>query len=283
MSKLTPQDSAQQTASDRVTPSQWQDWMARIVPVLYLTILTLSLPTILTQSFVVSDLAATQERKLQHQLRAISIKILAHGEPIGSGVLLHRHQQVYTVVTNAHVIQAASAPFQLQTHDGQIYASALVRPPTGQNRDLSILRFQANRTYAVAKLATASPKIGDRVWLSGFPLRNVESPTRAAHAPVKPVWGLETLSSDVTHILPVAIAGGYRIGCDRSISKGMSGGPMLDRGGKLVGINGVHANPLWETPEVLEDGSTVGAALQAQIDNSSWAIPIEFVKQYAGY
>ena len=282
MSKLTPQDSAQQTEGDRVTPSQWQDWIARIVPVLYLTTLTIALPTILTQSFVVSDLAATQEQKLQHQLRSISIKVLAHGETIGSGVLLHRHRQVYTVVTNAHVIQAANAPFQLQTHDGQIYATALVRPPTGQNRDVSILRFQTNRTYAVAKFATTSPKIGDRVWLSGFPLRNVESPARPT-APVKPVWGLETLSSGVTHILPVAIAGGYRIGCDRSIRKGMSGGPMLDRAGKLVGINGVHANPLWETPEVLEDGSTVGDALQEQIANSSWAIPIEFVKQYAGY
>ncbi|WP_373542925.1 serine protease [Chamaesiphon sp.] len=283
MSKLTPQDSAQQTAGDRVTPAQWQDWIARIVPVLYLTILTISLPTILTQSFVVSELAATQEQKLQHKLRSLSIRVLAHGETIGSGVLLHRHQQVYTVVTNAHVIQAASAPFQLQTHDGQIYATALVRPPTGQNRDLSILRFQTNRTYAVAKLATTSPKIGDRVWLAGFPLRTATASTRRVNAPVTAAWGLETLSSGVTQILPVALAGGYTIGFDRGIKKGMSGGPALDRSGNLVGINGVHANPLWEMPEVLEDGSTVGAALQEQINNSSWAIPIEFVKEYSRF
>ncbi len=282
MSKLTPDDSAQQTGGDRVTPAQWQDWIAIVVPMLYMTILTIALPQILTQSFVVSELAATQEQKLQHQLRSISIKVLAHGETIGSGVLLHRHQRVYTVVTNAHVIQAARAPYQLQTHDGQIYASALVRPPTGQNRDLSILRFQTDRTYPVAKLATARPKIGDRIWLSGFPLLNARSSPTNGTAPVNADWGLETVSSSVTQVLPIAIAGGYSIGFDRGIRKGMSGGPTLDRSGDLVGINGVHANPLWETPEVLEDGSTASDALQAKIDSSSWAIPIEFVKEYAG-
>ena len=195
---------------------------------------------------------------------------------IGSGVLLHRQQQVYTVVTNAHVIQAASAPFQLRTHDGQIYATALIRPPTGQNRDLSILRFKTKRTYAVAKFAIASPKIGDRVWSAGFPIINDtdSEPTKAARR-------LNTVSGQITQILPIAISGGYKIGFDRAIRKGMSGGPMLDRSGELVGINGVHANPLWETPEILENGSTVSDALQKKINSSSWGIPIEYVRSYA--
>lgn len=250
---------------------------------LYVTTLTIALPKILTQSFVVSELASTREQKLQRQLRSISIKVLAHGETIGSGVLLHRHQQVYTVITNAHVIQASSAPFQLQTHDGQIYATALISPPAGQNRDLSILRFQTKRAYTVAKLAIASPKIGDRVWSSGFPLLSATAAEGkvASRQPSQADWGLQTVNGRVTQVLPIAISGGYSIGFDRGIRKGMSGGPMINQAGELVGINGVHANPLWETPEVLEDGSTVGEALQEQINNSSWAIPIEFVRQSA--
>lgn len=249
---------------------------------LYVTTLTIALPKILTQSFVVSELASTQEQKLQ-RLRAISIKVLAHGETIGSGVLLHRHQQVYTVITNAHVIQASSAPFQLQTHDGQIYATALISTPAGQNRDLSILRFQTQRTYAVAKLAVMSPKIGDRVWSSGFPLLSATAAEGkvASRQPSQADWGVHTVNARVTQVLPIAIAGGYSIGFDRGIGKGMSGGPMINQAGELVGINGVHANPLWEVPEMLEDGSTVGEALQVQISNSSWAIPIEYVKQFA--
>jgi S1-C subfamily serine protease len=285
------------TPDEPVAIPTWQYWIARVMPMLYVTLLTLALPTILSQSWLVSDLAATQEQKLHKHLRSISIKILAHGKTIGSGAILAVttqplavdpasplavKQQVYTVVTNAHVIQAASAPFQLQTPDGQIYAAALVPPPTDQNRDLSILRFLSHDRYPTAKLAATSSKIGDRIWSAGFPLIDGESaqanaPTAAAQAPS----GLSIVKGQITQILPIAITGGYSIGSDRTIFKGMSGGPLINQAGELVGIDGVHANPLWDTPEVLEDGSTVSEVLQEQIKNSSWAIPIEFVRDYA--
>jgi S1-C subfamily serine protease len=277
MPKLTP--------PDLLESPQWQYWIARVFPMLYITTLTLLLPTILTQSFVVSELGSTKEQKLQKHLRAISIKILARGETIGSGVLLAKQKQVYTVITNAHVIQSASVPFQLQTADGQIYAAALIAPPAGQNRDLSILRFQSpDRTYITAKLATDLPKTGDRVWSSGFPLVDIgvgEGNENRANDTSKPVWELSIVNSQIVQILPVPISGGYSIGSDRSIEKGMSGGPMIDRSGKLIGINGVHSHPLWNSPEILEDGSKVGAVLQEQIENSNWAIPIQFIKEYA--
>jgi S1-C subfamily serine protease len=287
MSKPTPRDSAKQPLREGVESSQQQYWIARVVPMLFVTILTIALPRILPQSAIVSELAANQEQKLQQQIRSISVKVLAHGETIGSAVLIDTAKrtlgvgnvspqpQVYTAITNAHVIQAASAPFQLQTSDGQVYAAALIVPPRGQNRDLSILRFQSHHhIYHPAKLATSRPKIGDRVWSSGFPLDHVPATAKAA-------WELTIVSGRVTQILPIAISGGYSIGFDRSIRKGMSGGALIDKQGELVGINGVHANPLWETPEVLEDGSKVNDALQQQIDNSSWAIPTDFVKDYA--
>ncbi|WP_310425903.1 serine protease [Chamaesiphon sp. VAR_48_metabat_135_sub] len=267
MSKLTP--------SERVEFSLWQYWIARLVPMLYVTTLTISLPKILTQSWFVSELAATQEQKLQKQLRSISIRVLAHGETIGSGVLLHRKHQVYTIITNTHTIQSASAPFQLQTHDGQVYAAALITPPTGHNRDLSILRFQSRkRIYATAKLAAANPKIGDRVWSSGFSL---DPPSDSS----KPAWAPNIVSGQITQILPIAVSGGYSIGSDYPIVKGMNGGPLVNRSGELVGINGIRANSLWDTPALLEDGSIVSDVLQQQLNRANWAIPIEFIKDYA--
>lgn len=248
---------------------------------LYITTLTIAIPTILTQSLLLSDLGAAQEQKLQQQLRSISIKVLAHGETIGSGVLLHRQRQIYTAITNAHVIQSASAPFQLQTPDGQIYAAALIPPPTGKNRDLSILRFQSqHRIYPTAKLATASPKIGDRVWSSGFPLMSGTEPLDRSTVPSKAPWGLNIEIGQITQILPISISGGYRIGSDQAISKGMSGGPLINKTGEVIGINSVRANPLWENPTTLENGTRVSDVLQDQINNSSWAIPIEFVEEY---
>jgi S1-C subfamily serine protease len=280
MSKIAPHDSAKRTLRERVAALEWQYWIARLVPMLYITTLTLILPKILTQSFVVSELGITPEQKIHQHLSAISIKVIAHGESVGSGVLLKRHHQVYTVITNAHVVQASSAPYQLQTHDGQVYAAALIAPPTGHNRDLSILRFQSHqRSYPTAKLATAAPKVGDRVWSAGFPI-GTSTVDRHLSDLDKAPWGLDTVNGQITQVLPVAIAGGYSIGFDGAIHKGMSGGPVVDRAGELIGINGVHANPLWDTPEILENGSTASKELKEQIHNSSWAVPIEYVLDY---
>ena len=267
MPKLTP-------PNDLVEFAPWQYLIARVVPMLYITTLTLAIPTILTRSFVVSELGLTQEQKLRHQLRSISIGILAHGETIGSGVLLAKQQQVYTVITNVQVIQAASLPFQIQTPDGQIYAAALITPPVGQNRDLSVLRFHSLRSYLTAKLATTLPKTGDRVWSSGFPLDRLSDTDR-------PVSALNIVSSQIVQILPIAISGGYSIGSDRPIERGMSGGPLLNRSGKLIGINGVRANFRQHQSEMLEDGSKVGDLLHQQIKNSNWAIPSHFIKEFA--
>jgi S1-C subfamily serine protease len=268
---------------DRSGSAKWQYWIAGIVPILCVTTLTIALPGLLIQPTVVADLGAMQEHKIQAQIRSISIKVLARGMTIGSGVLLDRQDRVYTVITNAHVIQSSSAPFQIQTPDGQIYAVALIAPPTGHNRDLSILRFQSvDRTYHTAKLAADRPKIGDRVWSSGFPLADVASlPENLLQNPdSEAATGLSIADGQVTHILPTALTGGYNIGSDNAVKKGMSGGPLVDQQGNLVGINGVHADPLWEIAETLENGATVSGELQEQIDNFSWAIPIEFVKEY---
>ncbi len=220
-----------------------------------------------------------QEQKLQQHLRSISIKILAHGETIGAGVLLTRQQRVYTVITNAHVIQSASAPFQLQTPDGQIYAAALVTPPLGQNRDLSLLRFQSlDRTYITAKLATISPKSGDRVWSAGFPLKGTTQTLEdAPSATLQP----NIVSGQIVQILPIPIAGGYSIGSDLTIEHGTSSGALIDRSGKLIGINGVQVKSLWSNPAILEDGSKASDVLHHQIKNSHWAIPSNFIKDFA--
>jgi serine protease DegQ len=267
---------------DRPKLPKWQYWLVRVVPIVGLaSLLMFVLPGLLTQPQMVRESSEQQQQRLRQQIRSISIKILANGESIGSGVLIGKQDRAYTVVTNAHVIQAASAPFKIQTPDGQIYIAALIPPPSKQNRDLSILRFQSDRNYTPTKLATVSPKIGTLVWAAGFPLDdNTTTPANSQNIPAK-VSGLTIADGKITQILSVAITGGYQIGSDNAVRKGMSGGPLVDGDGNLVGINGIHANPLWDVAETLEDGSKVSEKLQEQIDSYSWAIPIDFVESYS--
>ena len=270
------------TPPDRSKLTKWQYWLVRAVPILGIAGLTMFvLPGLLTQPQIVKESSEQQQQRLRQQLRSISMRILANGESIGTGVLLDKQDRVYTVVTNAHVIQSASAPFNIQTPDGQIYVAALIPPPTKQNRDLSMLRFQSDRDYTPTKLASVSPKIGTLVWAAGFPLDdNTTTLANSQNIPAK-VSGLTISDGKVAQILPVAITGGYQIGSDNAVRKGMSGGPLVDGDGNLVGINGIHANPLWDVAETLEDGTKVDAKLQELIDSCSWAIPIDFVENYS--
>jgi S1-C subfamily serine protease len=270
------------TPPDRPKLTKWQYWLVRAVPILGIASLTLFvLPGLLTQPQMVKESSEQQQQRLRQQMRSISIRILANGESIGTGVLLDKQERVYTVVTNAHVIQAASAPFNIQTPDGQVYAAALIPPPSKQNRDLSMLRFQSDRIYTPTKLATVSPKIGTLVWAAGFPFdENTTTPANSQNIPAR-VSGLTIADGKVAQILPVAITGGYQIGSDNAVRKGMSGGPLVDAEGNLVGINGIHANPLWDVAETLEDGTKVDAKLQEKIDSCSWAIPIDFIENYS--
>ncbi len=273
MSKRTP--------PDRPNFAKWSYWIVGAVTLVCAS-LTSGLPHLLSQiqPQPVPDLSVDRAQKLRQQIRSISIKIMANGESIGSGVLLGKQDRIYTVVTNAHVIQAASAPFKIQTPDGQIYVAALIPPPSGQNRDLSILRFSSDRVYTPAKLATVSSKIGSPVWAAGFPLDDTAATLANSQNIPAVAAGLTISDGQIAQILPVAITGGYQVGSDNAVRKGMSGGPLVDREGNLVGINGIHANPLWDVAETLEDGSKVSDKLQEQIDSFSWAIPIEFVENY---
>ena len=161
---------------------------------------------------------------------------------------------------------------------GQIYAAALVTPPIGQNRDLSLLRFQSpDRAYTTAKLATVSSKSGDRVWSAGFPMGTNQTLEDAPSVISPP----NIVSGQIVQILPMPLSGGYSIGSDLTIEHGMSGGALLDRSGKLVGINGVQVKSLWSNPETLEDGSKVSDVLHHQIRSSHWAIPSNLIRDFA--
>ena len=81
----------------------------------------------------------------------------------------------------------------------------------------------------------------------------------------------------VSLLLKKPLEQGYQIGYTNDIYKGMSGAPLLNNRGEVVGINGLHQEPLWDALEVYQDGSVPCQSLQDLISRSSLAIPIESV------
>ena len=185
-------------------------------------------------------------------------------EFIGSGTLIKRQGQIYTVITNAHVLRADNPPYQIQTADGSIY-EATAPSLVNKDNDLALLKFDSKNAYSVAALGDSSNlSDGEKVFVGGF-----------ASNSRKFIF----TSGQVTLILDKALKGGYQIGYTNNIRKGMSGAPLLNHRGEVIGINGLHKDPVWDAPDLYQDGSQPCKPLQDLITRSSMAVPIQTVMQ----
>lgn len=225
-----------------------------------------------------------QRNRLCEIARSITVVILsANRKPLGSGFLIHKKPAdnkqgfVYKVVTNGHVIPQGSS-YEIKTADGAIYKAILIarfdEPETGD--DIGILEFLSkNDNYEIAKLAPGlalSAQKKDRVLAAGFPVTT---------GVPKPPEFVCTEIGEISLVIEKPMRRGYRIGYFLDIRKGMSGGPLLNLEGQVVGVNGKNNNPI-AGGNILytgKDGSLVREFRESRdlVIRSSWAIPIESV------
>ena len=224
-----------------------------------------------------------EQIQLEQEARLITVKILSNprekrDRSLGSGVLFYKDKDkdkdkltsTYGVITNNHVLQAGEAPYSIQTPDGKIHrANPVVWKKQLRGNDLALLEFVADSEYRITTKSNQQATRGDWVMSAGFPLKNSQS--KSGGFVIKP--------GKIQLVLDKALEGGYQIGFTNDVEKGMSGGPLLNSAGELVGINGLHANPIWGDPYVFEDGSYPTDAQREQISQYSWGIPLQTVKQ----
>lgn len=228
---------------------------------------------------------------------SITVKISSK-KFLGSGTLLKRENNIYTAITNAHVIGAAKPPYQIQTPDGFIYQATVTETVKLNGNDLGLLQFRSNdAVYEVANLGDYSTLgIKDRVFVSGFtPKANIKLQGKGKQntnnvsligLSKSPLFTqpevLVFTTGTVSLLLEKALKGGYQIGYTNDIRKGMSGAPLLNIRGEVVGINGLHKEPLWDAADLYEDGTEPSKSLQDKITRSSFAIPVNTVlKQFS--
>jgi S1-C subfamily serine protease len=213
--------------------------------------------------------------------KSITVIIMsADGKSEGTGFLIHQKPDdnrrgffLYKVVTNAHVVtKEDDYSYNIQTPDGAIHqARQFFRfGEASSGNDLAILQFQSDKSdYEIAKLAHGLSLVPnqDQVIAAGFPIR-----TGAA---TESEW-VCTEPGEVSFVLQTPIRGGYEIGYFLDIRKGMSGGPLLNLRGEVVGINGRHSHPPFGASRIYtdENGNPVNEPLDLLRD-SSWAIPMD--------
>jgi tetratricopeptide (TPR) repeat protein/S1-C subfamily serine protease len=209
------------------------------------------------------------EKDLKQLAKSVTVKVLATNSK-GSGIIIKKEGEIYTVITNRHVIEPG-APYRIETPDRAIHNASLLTDVNValKDNDLALLQFSGTGNYPIASLGDISTlKEGEEVFAAGYPFETEEEKTEEF------VFN----PGRITYILPQALKGGYQIGYTNEIEKGMSGGPIFNREGKIIGLNGTH-RPLWGDNRiyVYQDGSEPSDDLRDRLRRSNWGIPMETV------
>jgi tetratricopeptide (TPR) repeat protein len=159
----------------------------------------------------------------------ITVLIKADGEN-GSGVIIAKDGNVYYVLTAKHVVKG-HGNLTIVTSDGRQHPNTNVKESLGL--DLAVLQFTSDRDYQVATLADYTPETGSYVFVSGWPgSEREEEPNRLFSAGV-------LFNKDFAFwISKDPLQKGYELLYGNITYRGMSGGPVLDISGRVIGIHG---------------------------------------------
>jgi S1-C subfamily serine protease len=166
--------------------------------------------------------------------KAISVNIETDPLPdgsknLGSGVIIQKQGNLYTVLTAAHVLKDGKSVRLTAAADGQSYAAIAGSVKiAGSDIDLAVVQFRSSQNYQVAKIGNSNLlKSGMNIYISGFPVTSLTT---------ERVWmfteGKVTANSDKK------FKGGYSLIYDINALPGMSGSAMFNQSGELVAIHG---------------------------------------------
>ena len=150
------------------------------------------------------------------------------GIPGGSGVIIAKENNTYTVLTANHVVLNPNVGYIIKIKSAQHSVNSVTSLKEQTGLDLAVVTFEATEPYAVATVGDseyATP--GANVYVSGFPLA-VEIEANREH---------EFTTGMITSIRESA-AEGYAMRYQALTRRGMSGGPVFDTSGHLVGVHG---------------------------------------------
>ena len=212
--------------------------------------------------------------------KPLTVRLL--GENIaGSGVIISRKGTEYFILTCAHVLDSNQEnKLAVLTVDGKKYYAQRDTTFNFRELDLAIVKFSTNNEYQVAAVnVNWNLSLGEQVYVAGFP--NYEK--KAVNLVPTVDLGIKPYNltqGKVIHLLNLSLERGYKIGMSNEIEIGMSGGPVLNQNGELVGIIGraKYAFGGFDAYR-FSDGSQPSEELLDELVGVSWAIPITKLNQ----
>jgi tetratricopeptide (TPR) repeat protein/S1-C subfamily serine protease len=178
----------------------------------------------------------------------------------GSGVIIAREGSSYYVLTAKHVVQniATKQKYsnpQIITYDQDRHG--LTSTIVAENVDMAVVKFSSRSNYPLAQLNEYQPNNDDLVFVGGFPARqDINSPLWQWQ--LNPGFILSRESGKLLTQNNLSFSNGYDLYYSSTSYGGMSGGPVFDTDGNIVGIHGRA-----EATEKAILGGSLGISIQS--------------------
>ena len=199
---------------------------------------------------------------LETKAQQITVKIDSSSGINGSGIIIAKKGNTYAVLTADHVIcekdketnDCIGYTYEIVAPDGKTYP---LDPRTFKRQegvDLAVVQFSSTKNYQVAELANYPSIEDDAVFVAGYPKLSNNKPAQWRFSLG---YGLDreqgflyvndnSLSRDSSGLTSnqYSLAGGYEMLYTSITYGGMSGGAVLDRDGRVIGIHGLAAGEI---------------------------------------
>lgn len=148
---------------------------------------------------------------------------------VGSGVIIKKEENTYTVLTAAHVVRSRDRVYRVTTPDGKNYPLVATSIKVTPDIDLAVVKFQSQTNYPIAKLGNVqSVSEGSPVYVAGFPM--------ATAAISQSIYNFT--EGKVTANANRPLSGGYALVYSNNTLPGMSGGPVFNEAGETIAVHG---------------------------------------------
>ncbi|WP_293128288.1 tetratricopeptide repeat protein [Microcoleus sp. bin38.metabat.b11b12b14.051] len=194
---------------------------------------------------------------------AKSITVLIDSKEPGSGVIVKKEGNTYTVLSARHVFKDPQAKYEIVTPDGSRYALNYSSVKKLPSVDLAVVEFTSTKSYTVAKIGNSDLATeGKAAYVAGFPKTSAAINTS--------IYNFTDGRITANASKPIN-DDGYSLVYSNNTLPGMSGGPVLNENGEVVGIHGradtrqVESSSINQNIQIAKTGFNLGIPINTSL------------------
>ena len=183
---------------------------------------------------------------------SVSVEILC-AEGRGSGVIIKKEKNAYTVLTNEHVLKEykSNSIVYLVTCDKKVHIVDNQTIFKSKKVDVGLVKFYSTEKYQIAKIDKEDEvKIGDDIFIAGFRSGQLLEDNT-----------LRFVSGNIISVSKKFVTDGWELYFDGPTVRGMSGGPLFNEQSNLIAINAGSETEETENG-IIETGYNAGVPIK---------------------